>query len=320
MENKKKVFLILDCNSILHRVYHALPPLTTKEGKPVGAVYGFLSVLGKAIREIRPDYIVACFDYPGLTIRHKEFEKYKAKRPPLNPDLKSQIPLVKESLLVLRIPIFERKGYEADDIIGNIVEKINKRYIFPKIEVKILTGDLDLLQLIEKNVEVLLMKTGEKEFVKYNKEKVREKYKGLSPKQIVDFKALRGDPSDNIPGVRGIGEKTAIELLKNFGSLQNLYREIEQKTEKSKEIPSKIREFLISQKNQAFLSYSLASLKKDAKIDFSLGNKKWGSYKKEEFINFLQKLGFKSLIKRFFPDEVKEQKRETINIQKKLIN
>lgn len=317
---KEKIFLILDSNSLLHRAFHALPPLVNSKGEPTGAIYGFLSILWKIINKEKPDFIAACFDSAGPTLRHKEFKKYKAKRPPLDPDLRSQIDRTKQLLRILNIPVFEKEGLEADDIIGIISKKILKRQIYPKVKVKIITGDRDLFQLINENISVLFMKTGVKNLIEYNKEMVEKEYGGLNPGQIPDFKALRGDPSDNIPGVRGIGEKTAINLLNNFGSLQNLYREMEQKTEKSKEIPPKIRELLINQKDQAFLSYSLASLKKDTEIDFSLRNKKWGSYKKEEFISLLQELGFKSLIKRFFPEKEEDQEKETVNVQKKLIN
>lgn len=300
-ENKEKTLLIIDSNSLIHRSFHALPPLTTKEGKPGGAVYGFLSVLWKALREVKPDFVIACFDYPGPTIRHKEFKKYKAKRPPLAPELKPQIPLVKEALSLLKIPIFEKEGYEADDLIGTIIEKTRRKYVFPKIKIKILTGDLDLLQLVDENIEVLLMKTGEKNFLDYDVEKVKEKYQGLLPQQIVDFKALRGDPSDNIPGVRGIGEKTAIELLKEFKTVKNLYSKIREGI--SPNISPKTRNLLLSQEDQAFLSYSLASLKKDAEIGLDVEKSRWANSKKEEFIKFLQRLGFKSLIKRFFGEE-----------------
>jgi len=321
MENKKeKIFLILDSNSLLHRAFHALPPLTNKRGEPVGSIYGFLSVLWKIIRETKPDLVAACFDCPGPTLRHKEFKKYKAKRPPLDPALKPQIEKAKEILKILNVPVFEKEKYEADDIIGFLTREISKRQIFPKIKVKILSGDLDLLQLIDSNVTVLLMKTGVKDIPEYDIKKVKEKYNGLLPSQIVDFKALRGDPSDNIPGVSGIGEKTAISLLNNFNNLENLYFEIENQTEKSRKIKEKIKTLLLQQKEQAFLSKSLAKIKKDIDLNFDIGRCYWGKYKKEEFIKKLEELGFKSLIKRFFPSEIKEKKEEKTNIQKRLIN
>jgi len=212
---QRKRLVLIDANSLIYRAYHALPPLTTKKAEPVNAVYGFLLVFLKAIREFQPDFIAACFDSPGPTFRHKKFKEYKAKRPPIPKDLVSQIPKVKEVLSAFGVPIFEKKGFEADDLIGAI-SKITP----PDTEVIILSGDMDILQLINSRTRVFLLKRGIKNTHLYDQNMVKEEY-GISPSQIVDFKALRGDPSDNIPGVAGIGEKTAIDLLKRFGNLEN---------------------------------------------------------------------------------------------------
>ena len=242
----------------------ALPLLTTKKAEPVNAVYGFLLVFLKAIREFQPDFIAACFDSPGLTFRHKKFKEYKAKRPPTPKNLVSQIPKVKEILAAFGVPIFEKKGFEADDLIGTISEVSP-----PDTEVIILSGDMDILQLINSRTRVFLLKRGIKNTHLYDQNRVKEEY-GISPSQIVDFKALRGDPSDNIPGVAGIGEKTAIDLLKRFGNLENLYKELEENSEKAKEIRQKTRGLLLRHKKDAFLSKDLAKIKKDIPLRIGL--------------------------------------------------
>ncbi len=305
---KEKMFLILDSNSILHRSFHALPPFVNSKREPTGAIYGFLSILWKIINKEKPDFIAACFDSAGPTLRHKEFKKYKAKRPPLDPKLGAQIEKTKELLKILSIPVFEKEGLEADDIIGIISNKILRKQIYPKIKVKIVTGDRDLFQLIDKNVSVLFMKTGVKDFIEYDSEKVREEYEGIRPEQIPDFKALRGDPSDNIPGVTGIGRKTAISLLKEFKGIEDIYSALHSKSDKVNGIKETIRELLINQESQAFLSKSLANIRKDDNLEFRVDDCKWGNYDKNKFIVALSDLGFKSLIKRFFSNTEKDKR------------
>ena len=220
----------------------------------------------KVIREFQPDYIAATFDTPQPTFRHKEFSEYKIKRPPTPEELFEQIPKVKKVLEEFGIPIFEKEGFEADDLIGTIAKLAPRKQIIPEIETIILSGDLDLLQLIDKNTKVYTFKKGLKDTILYDEKMVKERYE-ITPAQLIDFKALRGDPSDNIPGVTGIGEKTAIQLIKDFGSLENLYQEMEDyyppttlppegrapKTDKSKEIKPAIKEKLINIKTKPFL-------------------------------------------------------------------
>ena len=236
MVTEKKRLIIIDSNSIIHRAFHALPLLTTKNGELVNAVYGFLLVFFKAIREFQPDYIAACFDFPGPTFRHKKYKEYKAKRPPTPKELYQQIPKIKEILEAFNIPIFEKEGFEADDIIGTLAAFSTKKVIASPIEIIILSGDTDILQLVNPQTKVYVLKRGVKDIVLFDENLVKEKFQGLNPKQILDFKALRGDPSDNIPGVTGIGEKTAIKLLLEFGSLENLYKEIKEDSEKAKNL------------------------------------------------------------------------------------
>ena len=305
----KKRLIIIDSNSLIHRAYHALPPLTTKKGELVNAVYGFLLVFFKAIREFQPDFIAATFDFPAPTFRHKKFKEYKAKRPPAPEELYQQIPKVKEILGVFGVPIFEKEGYEADDIIGTIARAAPKKQIIPGIETIIISGDLDVLQLVDSRTKVYALRKGVKDTVLYNKDLVKEKYLGLSPEKLVDFKALRGDPSDNIPGITGIGEKIAESLLNKFGSLMNLYQELEELSDKAKKLKPKLRETLLRYKEQALFSKMLAQIKKDVPISFNLKKCRWGKYNKAEVIQILKKLEFHTLIKRIanFQKEDKEK-------------
>jgi DNA polymerase-1 len=307
MAAKRKRLLIIDANSIIHRAYHALPQLTTKKGELVNAVYGFLLVFFKAIKDFGPDFVAACFDHPGPTFRHKEYKEYKAKRPPAPEDLYQQIPKVKEVLKVFSVSFFEKEGFEADDLIGTLAFHSPKKQAFPKIETIILSGDLDTLQLINPQTKVYALRKGVKDVVLYDEDLVKEKFQGLTPKQLLDFKALRGDPSDNIPGVTGIGEKTAIDLLLKFGSLDNLYRELEKNSREEKKIKPKLKETLLQYKDQAFLSRDLAKIEKNVPIDFNLEKCKWGEYDKEKIIKLLKQLDFNSLINRL-PGEEKERK------------
>jgi len=298
MESKEKRFIIIDSNSIIHRAFHALPPLTTKKGELVNATYGFLLVFFKIIRELQPEFVAAVFDYPGSTFRHKKFKEYKATRPPVPKELYQQIPQIKEILKLFRVPIFEKEGFEADDIIGTIASLAPKKQIIPKIENVILSGDLDTLQLINPQTKVYALRKGVKDTVLYDEKRVSEKYQGLKPGQLDDFRALRGDPSDNIPGVKGIGEKTAINLLKEFGSLEQLFKELEIESQKATKIKLKTRELLIQQKEQAFLSKALAEIERNVPFDFKLKDCHWGEFNKEKIIDILEKFEFQTLIKR----------------------
>jgi len=315
MASEKKRLIIIDSNSIIHRAYHALPPLTTKKGELVNAVYGFLLVFFKAIREFQPDFIAATFDYPAPTFRHKKYKEYKAKRPPAPEELYQQIPKVKETLESFNVPIFEKEGFEADDIIGTIAHLAPKRQVLPKIETIILSGDLDTLQLVNPRTKVYSLRKGVKDIVLYDEKLVREKFQGLKPEQLLDFKALRGDPSDNIPGVTGIGEKTAIELLLKFESLENLYKEIEGKSEKAKQLRPKLKEALLKYKDQAFFSKKLAQVEKNTPIDFNLKKCRWGEYDTGKVTKILKNLEFYSLIGKLpMPKKQAEKIKENLRL------
>jgi len=291
---EKKRLIVIDANSIIHRAFHALPPLTTKKGKPVGAVYGFLLVFLKTIREFKPDFVIACFDFPAPTFRHQAFKAYKAKRPPAPKELYRQIPIVKEILKSFNVSVFEKEGFEADDLIGTVASKFIRKQVFPKAETIVLSGDLDTLQLINNNTRVYLLRRGVRNTVLYGESLVKEKYSGLSPGQLIDFRALKGDPSDNIPGVTGIGEKTTIDLLKKFGTLENLYAQVPKTTK----IKTKVKELLVKQKEQAFLSKKLAQIDKNVPITLSLKKCQWGKYEKEKVLEIFERLEFHTLAKK----------------------
>jgi len=308
MAKEKKRLIIIDSNSVIHRAFHALPPLTTKKGEIVNAIYGFLLVFLKAIQEFEPDFIAACFDFPAPTFRHKKFKEYKAKRPPAPKELYEQIPKVKETLEAFDVKILEKKGFEADDIIGTISKKFPKKQIYPGIETIILSGDLDTLQLVDKHTKVYLLKKGVKNTVLYDEDLVKEKYLGLSFDQLIDLRALRGDASDNIPGIRGIGEKTAISLLKEFDTLENIYKHLKEKTKKSKEIKPRVKELLMEQKEQAFLSQELATIHKNVPIEVIPKKYKWQGYEEDKVVAALERFGFHTLIKRIQKSKRQEEK------------
>ena len=284
---KEEVFLILDSNSILHRAYHALPPLRTKEGTIVNAVYGFLLVFFKVIKEFNPAFIVACFDFPAKTFRHEKFKDYKAKRPSTPKDLLHQIFITKEALKSFNVPFFEKEGFEADDLIGTIIKKAPSH--LKKI---IISGDSDLFQLLKNNVKIYFLKKGVKNTILYDEKKFREEYQ-IFPIQLIDFKSLVGDASDNVPGVKGIGKETALQLLKKYHSLENVYRQTKEKNFLSQEIAKK----LIANEKEALLSKEIVTINSSVPLDLNVN--KWHFNENEPF-NFLKKLGFKSLIKRLF--------------------
>lgn len=294
MKNKK--IIIIDSNALVHRAFHALPPLKTKKGELVNAVYGFTSILFRVIKDLNPDYIAATFDLAGPTFRDIEYKEYKAKRVKAGQELYGQIPSVKEIIKALEIPIYEKKGFEADDIIGTIVADVRKKN--PDIKIFIITGDLDTLQLVDKQTAVYTMKKGIKDTLIYDIKAIKEKY-GLSPEQIIDFKGLKGDPSDNIPGAPGIGEKTAIDLIKKFGSLEKLYNELTKS-----DLNPKLQARLLEYKEQVLFSQYLATIKKDAPIKFSLKECQWPGPKKDianikkKATKKLSDLNFNTLINR----------------------
>lgn len=289
MENKEN-FIIIDSNSVIHRAFHALPPLTTRDGKVINAVYGFLLVLFKLIKELKPKYIAACFDLPEPTFRKQSFEQYKAHRKKAPDELYEQIPVVKEVLNKFNIPVFEKSGYEGDDLIGTLAFKSKKNNI-------VVSGDLDNLQLINQNTSVYYLNKGVKNAVLCDEKAIAEKYEGLTPDQLIDFKGLRGDASDNIPGVKGIGEKTALKLIKEFGNIKNLYDNLEKA-----DISLSVKEKLKEGKENAFLSRELVEIRKDVPVEVNFEDCEWGGYDEKEVVQMLRDFGFNSLVKNVSPD------------------
>ena len=228
-----KTFVIIDGNAIVHRAYHAIPPLTTKDGLMVNAVYGFTTTLLKVLEDVEPDYIAVAFDVAGGTFRDKIYTEYKAKRVKADQTLYDQIPLIHDLVSAFGIPIYEKEGYEADDVIGTIVTEIknlsgSEKEDENRLTSVIVTGDMDLLQLVDDDhTLVRALRKGLSDMVTFNEMGVKEKF-GFGPEFVVDYKALRGDPSDNIPGVPGIGEKIATELISRVGGIDKIYRKIEQ--------------------------------------------------------------------------------------------
>ncbi len=302
-----KTLLLIDGNSLFHRAYHALPPITDKSGEIANAVFGFSNMLLKAINEVKPDYIACAFDTEAPTFRHVEFEEYKAQRVAPPPDLYPQLPKVKKVLDAFGIKYFEKEGYEADDILATVATKAISRSPFAisregqkakgkkqkAIDVVILSGDRDTLQLVDGYVKVQMPsftkvsegKSGWGELV--GAKEVKEKY-GLEPHQMVDFKSLMGDASDNIPGIVGVGPKTASSLLIRYGTLENLYRHV-------KETPLHIRQKLEAGKENALKAKKLVQLDYNVDIEVRVESLEfrpdWNRVRSE-----YQELGFKSIV------------------------
>ncbi|HPN96182.1 MAG TPA: DNA polymerase I [Candidatus Moranbacteria bacterium] len=290
MGKKAKKLVLIDGNAIIHRSFHAMPPLTTKKGELVNAVYGFTTTLLNVISKFRPDYIIATFDLAGPTFRHIEYKDYKATRTKAPDELYLQIPRVKEIVRAFNIPILEKEGFEADDVIGTVVKQAEKNPPPDGIENIIVTGDLDTLQLVSDQTFVYTMRRGLTDSVLYDEDSVFERY-GLKPEQLIDFKGLRGDPSDNILGVKGIGEKTACELLKKYGSLESIYKNLG-------EIKGATKEKLERDKMQAIQSKQLATIKLDVPVKLDFDAAKTHDFDREKLIELLRNLEFFSLIKR----------------------
>jgi DNA polymerase I len=287
-EPKQKLRLVLiDGHSLVYRAFFALPSLTDREGRVVNAAYGFTSMLLLALQE-HPDYVLASFDLGGRTFRHEELPQYKATRRPTPPELSPQFPLTRDIVRAFGIPIYELQGVEADDIIGTLSTQAREQGLHSTI----VTGDLDALQLVNDDVFVLTSKRGVSETILYTPDRVRERY-GLEPLQTVDLKGLVGDVSDNIPGIRGIGEKTAIKLIQEFGSVESLVEN------RARVTPPKIKKLLDEHWEQALLSKKMATIVREVAgvtLDLSHGSAK--EYRPDAARTILADLGFRSLAAR----------------------
>ena len=292
----KKVVLI-DGNNLLFRSYYATlysgASMTTKDGFPTNALYGFVNMINKIVNEEKPEYIAVAFDI-GKTFRHEKYDYYKGKRDETPEDLKKQFPVAKKILSAMGIKYFELEGYEADDIIGTFSKKISELEEYTGL---IVSSDKDLLQLITDDVEVKLLK--QKDYIRMNKEEFFNTY-GLEPIKMIDLKSLMGDASDNIPGVKGIGEKTALKLLQEYGSLDGVYQNIDS-------IKGATQKKLIEDKENAYMSYDVATIYKEVPIDTELEHLKYQKEDTEELINIYNDLGFHSFLKKtHIPKETKK--------------
>lgn len=323
LSNLKRLVLI-DGHAIIHRAYHALPPLTSPGGQQTNAVYGFVSMLFRVITELKPDFLAVAFDLPVPTFRHEAYIAYQAHRPHMEQEMKNQIELVHEVVEAAGIPIYTAPGFEADDVIGTLARQCTVQREKGKRadEVIIVTGDRDMLQLVNDKVRVYVPIKGLSEARVFDKKEVKE-YIGLSPEQIVNYKALIGDQSDNYPGVPGIGPKTAVELLKKYGSLGNVFKTLGTRHWALGKFSSNIKEKLERGYDSAMLSQKLAKIATDAPVALNLENAKFERLEKsEKFIQKLRELGFKSLVRRLTGEEVKQKgksKRQKGNGQMGLI-
>lgn len=277
--------LIIDGNAIMHRAFHAMPPITTTAGEPINAVHGMASMLLKVITDLNPDLITVAFDEKEKTFRQKALPSYQAQRPPLPDELSSQFNKARDFLSAAGIPVYSKPGYEADDVIGTIATKFDG-------EVVILTGDRDILQLVDddKKIKLYMPIAGLSNAKLFGEAETFERM-GVAPEQIPDYKALVGDASDNYFGVPGIGPKTASSLLLKYKTFENVYKNLH-------ELPEKQRDKLNNGKESGELSYKLATIVLDVPLDFSFENMSGWDIDSEKVISLFEKYGFKTLTER----------------------
>jgi len=272
----------------MHRAYHALPPFKAADGTPTNVVYGYLSMLNKVVTDFKPDYLISCFDTPKATFRNKLFKEYQSQRPKIDDDFIIQIPLVKQAVDAAGIERMEKDGFEADDLIGTITRIFETN----KFRVVILTGDKDIFQLITDNVFVAAPQLGLANIKIFDRSEVEKKL-DVSPNQIIEYKALVGDPSDNYPGASGIGPKTASKLIHQFGTVEQIYKDID------KVESEKVKEILKKEKDSVYLSKKLATIMTDVEIDLNIDKLKFKGFNKK-LIEFLTQYQMNTLIKRIF--------------------
>ena len=283
-----KNLLLIDANSIIHRSFHAIPPFTTPDGRPSGAIYGIASILLKLWREEKPDYVAALFDRPEPTFRDKKYKEYKAQRPPAADELIAQIIEAHNLFHVFGIKTFEKPGYEADDLIATFAETF--RAASDDFRVVILTGDRDTLQLVDdRRIVVKTFNKGVSDTTIYDEDAVIEKY-GLRPNQLIDYKALVGDPSDNIKGVPGVGPKTAVQLVRRFGSVKNMFDRLGE--------DPKLEGRFASFRKEAELSEELVTLERHVPLEMPSLNELAPKDDDEKVKSYFENMGFKTLLMR----------------------
>ncbi len=279
--------MLLDGNGLIYRGYFALPPLSTSKGELVNAVFGFCSIVLRGIQDIRPDYVAVAFDLPGPTFRHERFAEYKATRTRMPDDLRDQFPKVREVVKALRLPVYELAGFEADDVIGTLSVEAEGL----GLDTTIVTGDLDMLQIVSDRVRLMTTRSGVENTILYDPAKIDERY-GLRPSQMVDYKALKGDVTDNIPGVPGVGEKTAAKLIREFGDLDSVYARLDDVK------PDKLRDKLAEYRDQVALGRELSTIVRDLPVHLDLDAARLGDYDRDEVIRLFREYEFRSLLDR----------------------
>jgi len=287
------IFLLVDGTALMHRAFHALPPFKTKNGTPTQVVYGFFSMLQKAITDFSPGYLAVCFDTPRPTFRNKIFKEYQIQRPKIADEFKLQIPLVKKALDLGGVIHLEKEGFEADDLLGTLAKKTNS-LLEKKIKIVILSGDRDILQLIDESIVVVSPQIGFSKIKIYDQNEVVKKFM-IHPQQIPDFKALAGDPSDNYPGAKGIGPKTAAKLINQYQDVENLFKNLNQLKD------PRLKKILAENEKNIFLAKKLAKIVTDVEIDFAMEKARFNGFK-PELKDFLLKLEMQSLTKRLFEE------------------
>jgi DNA polymerase I len=288
----RETLLLIDGHALVFRAFFAMPALTNSHGEMTNAAYGFTSMLLKVLGEHRPSYAIAAFDPPGPTFRHGEFAEYKAQRPPAPSELVRQMPWCREIVEAMNMPIVEVPGYEADDVIGTLSRKAEAE----GLDVLILTGDLDALQLVTEHVRVYASRRGITETIVYDLDRVRERY-GFEPPLVVDFKALRGDASDNIPGVPGIGDKTAMQLIQEHGPLESILEAVPSMKE------GRVKRALAENVEQAKVSKRMATIVDDLDVPLDLESARYRSYDRERVLTLFDMLEFRSLVPRLPPSD-----------------
>src|SRR3989344_2530460 len=313
----QKRIVLLDTHAIIHRAYHALPEFTGPTGAPTGALYGLVSMLLKIITDLEPDYIAACYDLPKPTIRHEAYEGYKATRVKTDDALALQIRESRKVFEAFSIPAYEREGFEADDLLGTIAHELKEN---KDVDVIIASGDMDTLQLVDdESVRAYTLKKGIQDTILYDEKAVVARF-GFSPALIPDWKGLRGDPSDNIKGVPGIGEKTATELITGFGGIEKIYAALKKKNGEEiflkKGIKARVIGLLKEHEEDARFSKSLATIRLDAPIAFALPEKLWGeSMDMKKMFAMCDEFGFRTLRERIRAVFRKEsENEETVEI------
>ncbi len=315
----RPIFLLIDGHAVIYRAFYALPKLSDNQGRVVNAVYGFARVILSAIKDFTPTYLAVTFDHPEPTFRHKEFKDYKAHRPEMPDQLKPQIPIIKELVAALNIPQFEKKGFEADDLIGTISYKLDYEpesiNADPNLLTMIVTGDKDSFQLVDDNTHVWVAGRGRRKDKEYDPQAVKEKMK-VRPDQIADYKGLMGDSSDNIPGIKGVGKKTAAKLLNHYQSVEEIYQQVDKIEAGQAEPGPVIKGSLLNKLKQgrevAFLSKRLATINCDVPLKINLKKCQVESYDKAEAVKLFTKLGFKSLISELPDDQFEAEVQEAL--------